>query len=388
MTAVPHRIRYGMVGGGLTGKIGAVHRIAASQHGLYELVAGAFSSDAPTAHASAAALRVDPARSYESFREMADRESQRSDGIEAVVIATPNDLHAGPAIAFAQAGIDVICDKPMAENLEHTVHMARQIAAAEVEFILTHNYSGYPLVRQARQLVGAGKLGSVRQVRVEYLQDGAIKRAGDTRNWRADPLRCGNAGTLADLGSHAYHLLRFVIGEDATQFAADTSIFTAGRSTDDHVEVMLRFASGARGSMTCSQSSVGKKCDLQIHVYGDKASLHWGQEAPNEMLYCPYGEPKQVLQRGMDYLDSYATPASNIAAGHTEGYYEAFAQIYRDAHALITARRNLPGGDDVVRARELVPGLDDGLAVAKFIAAALQSAQNDAGWVQPRSFDD
>ena len=382
MAAVAHRLRYGMIGGGLTGLIGAAHRISAAQHGLYELVAGAFSSDAQTAHDSAASLHIDPARSYEDFHELAKCEAQRDDGIEAVVIVTPNDLHAAPAVACAQAGIDVICDKPMAATLEQTEQMAQKIKDAGVEFILTHNYSGYPLVRAARQMVAEGRIGEVRQVRVEYLQDGLLGKLEARHKWRSDPQRCGNAGTLADIGSHAYHLLRFVIGADAASMAADTAIFTPQRGTDDHVEILLRYANGARGSMTCSQVSAGKKCDLQLHVYGELASLHWGQESPNELLLCPYDAPQQVFQRGMSYLGSFAQPAANIAAGHTEGYYEAFAQIYRDAHTLITARRSLPGSDDVARARQLVPGLDDGLAVARFIAAALQSADSSAGWVE------
>ncbi len=380
MSNVAHKLRYGMVGGGLTGLIGAAHRVSAAQHGLFELVAGAFSSDPATAHASAAAMRVDPERSYDDFEKMATREAEREDGIEAVVIVTPTDLHAAPAIAFAQAGIDVICDKPMAETLEKTKQMVKQIKDAGVEFILTHNYSGYPLVREARQLISSGKLGKLCQVRVEYLQDGAFRRATGPRTWRSDPKRCGNAGSLADIGSHAYHLLSFVTGQDAHSIAADTAIFSPNRGTDDHVEVLLRFNNGARGSMTCSQAAIGKKCDLQIHVYGDKASLHWGQEEPNEMLFCPFGEPKQVYQRGMAYLSPAATPASNISSGHTEGYYEAFAQIYRDAHTLITARRKLPGNHNLEQVRSLVPDLDAGLAVAKFIDAALRSAKRDTSW--------
>ena len=375
------RLRLGMVGGGLTGKIGAAHRIAAAMHGLYELAAGAFSSDPAVSRASGDAYGLDPQRCYGDYEEMFRREAEREDGIEAVAIVTPNDLHAGPAIAAAEAGVDVLCDKPLTDTFARALELERAVDEAGVVFVLTHNYSGYPLVRQARQMVAEGLLGELRQTRVEYLQDGLLRPqpSVELKAWRGTPERCGPAGCIADIGSHAYHMLRFVTGTDARALACATRTHTPGRILDDHCETMLRYEGEALGSMTCTQISVGKKCDLNFHVYGTKASLHWGQEEPNEMLFCPYGEPKQLLQRGMPYLGPAATPRSNIAPGHTEGYYEAFAQLYVDAWELIRARRE--GREPPAEAR-LAPDVHDGVAVARYINASVESAARDGAWME------
>ena len=312
---------------------------------------------------------------------MATAEAGRTDGIEVVAIVTPNDVHVGPAIAFAQAGIDVICEKPLTDTMERALELEQVIKNSKVEFILTHNYTGYPLVRQARQLVEEGLLGDLRQVRVEYLQDVLIVNKKKPRNvWRGNPERCGPAGSVADIGSHAYHMVRFITGVDAHSLAADLATHTSGRILDDHAETLLRYANGAKGSLSISQVSTGKKCDLNVHIYGTKASIHWGQEDPNEMLYCELGKPKQVFQRGTSYLGEYATPESNIAPGHTEGYYEAFAQIYRDAHSLIVARRE--GHQIPETARRLAPNIHDGVAIARYINATIQSAQQNSAWVE------
>ncbi|MBF2735010.1 MAG: Gfo/Idh/MocA family oxidoreductase [Betaproteobacteria bacterium AqS2] len=375
------RLRLGMVGGGITGHIGAAHRIAAAMHGLYDLAAGAFSSDPAVCRASGEAFGLDPQRCYDDYEQMFAKEAQREDGIEAVAIVTPNDLHAGPAIAAAEAGVDVLCDKPLAESLARTIEVEQAVAKAGVVFVLTHNYSGYPLVRQARQMVAEGLLGELRQTRIEYLQDGALRPLPPPgpKTWKGRPERCGPAGCIADIGSHAYHMLRFVTGADAVSLSCATRSHSPSRVLDDHCETLLRHEGEALGSMTCAQVSVGKKCDLNFHVYGDKGSLHWGQEEPNEMLYCPYGEPKQVLQRGMPYLGPAATPRSNIAPGHTEGYYEAFAQLYVDGWELIRARRE---GREPPATAKLAPNARDGVAVARYIGASVESAAQDGAWVE------
>ena len=372
------KLRLGMVGGGITGHIGVAHRISFNMHNLYDLVAGAFSSNPATAHESAKVLGVAAERSYESYEEMAAKEAQREDGIEAVAIVTPNDLHVGPAIAFAKQGIDIICDKPLSDTYDKALELEKVIKGSEVEFILTHNYTGYPLVRQAKEMIENGAIGKLRQVRICYLQDGALKKR-DPNTWKGNPERCGPAGTIADIGSHAYHMLRFVTGVDITSIATELRSHSEDRVLDDHSESLLRFNNDAIGSMTCSQISIGKKCELNFGIYGDTGSLHWGQEEPNEMIYCEFGNPKQVLQRGMPYLGLGGTPASNIPAGHTEGYYEAFAQIYRDAHSLITARRDKQPVDEL--ARKFAPNIDDGMVVARYINASVQSAKNNSAWV-------
>lgn len=377
-------LRLGLVGGGLQGYIGAAHLICARQHGLFQLCAGALSSRASVAHASAAAYGIAPERSYASYAEMAQEEAARADGIEVVAITTPNDLHAAPALAFAAAGIDVICEKPLTESLASSLALQKEMAAHDVVFVLTHNYTGYPLVRQARAMVGAGRLGRLLQARVNYLQDGVLLRAQDggaAADWHGKPARCGPAGTLADIGSHAYHMLRFVTGADAVAVAAISAIHTApARELDDHAEVLLRLQGGALGSLSCSQVATGTKCELGFALYGDKASLQWSQEQPNELVYCELGAPKQIMQRGTAYLAKEATPESNIAPGHTEGYYEAFAQLYRDAHDLIRARR--AGAAPPPLAAAHAPNLADGVAVARFVASCVESARRDSAWVE------
>ena len=370
-----------MVGGGLSGLIGPAHLISARMHGLYELVAGSLSSDPKIAHDSAGAYGIAPDRSYETYKEMAKAESGREDGIEVVAIVTPNDLHVGPALEFARRGVDVICEKPISDTLERALELQREVKKCDVVFMLTHNYSGYPLVRQARSMVRDGRVGALLQTRAEYLQDGVLARGGtDKDSWRGRPERCGPAGSLADIGSHAYHMLRFVTGVDAEAVAAITTVHTANRQLDDHCEILMRYANGALGSMTFSQAAIGKKCDLNFQLYGDKGSLSWGQEDPNDITFCELGKPRQTYRRGTPYLDEAATPASNIAAGHTEGYYEAFAQIYRDAHSLITARRE--SREPPSMAKEMMPTVDDGVAVARFINAVVQSDQSDSAWVE------
>jgi predicted dehydrogenase len=283
-----------MVGGGDGAFIGSVHRIAARLDDCYELVAGALSSQPAKAAASAAGIRLDPARSYSDFREMARLEAQRPDGIDVVTIVTPNYLHAPVATAFLEAGIHVICDKPLAISLVEGEALARLARDRRRVFALTHVYAGYPMVRHARAMVAAGEIGEVRLVHVEYAQDWLAEEANQgedyqRNNWHNDPLRAGPAGCLGDIGSHAHHLAGFVSGMQPSEILAELHAFTPGRRVDDHVQVMLRYPNGARGMLWASQMATGCENGLRLRVYGSKASLAFDQEHPNELWVTPQG---------------------------------------------------------------------------------------------------
>src|SRR5437762_3105011 len=281
------RLRLGMVGGGPGAFIGAVHRIAARLDDRYELVAAALSSDPEKNFAAAKELNIP--RAYRTFQEMASAESKLSDGIEVVSIVTPNHLHHAPAKAFMEAGIDVICDKPLTTTLEDAMDLANIVKRSGLVFGLTHNYTGYPLVRQAREMVAAEELGPIRLVQVEYAQDWLatpLEKTGQKQaEWRTDPARSGPGGSLGDIGTHAYNLACFVTGLKCEHVAADVSTFVPGRRLDDNVQVMLRFSQGVKGSLWASQVAYGNENNLRLRVYGEKAGLEWRQEDPNELSF-------------------------------------------------------------------------------------------------------
>jgi predicted dehydrogenase len=377
----PRRLRLGMVGGGEGAFIGAVHRIAARIDDRYELVAGALSSDPARAQKSAAALHIAPERSYDDFATMAEREAGRPDGIDVVAIVTPNHLHHAPAKAFAHAGIDVICDKPLTSTLDDAHDLAATVRDAGVVFALTHNYTGYPLVRQARAMVAAGEIGAVRTIQVEYaqdwlttkLEDGGQKQAA----WRTDPARSGAAGSVGDIGTHAFNLAEFVSGLEVEQIAAELSRFVPGRALDDNAQMLLRLSGGARGSLWCSQVAPGCENGLRLRVYGERGGLEWAQEQPNLLLHTPHGEPPRAIRRGGAGTTAVAAHATRIPAGHPEGYLEAFAQLYRDIAEQIAARR---AGRPPDPASLDVPGIEAGLRGMRFITAAVASSDADATW--------
>jgi predicted dehydrogenase len=369
------RIRLGMVGGGEGSFIGAAHRIAARLDDQFELVAGALSSTAERAHASAAALHIPRERSYADYAEMARAEAQRPDGIDAVAIVTPNHLHVPVALAFAEQGIHVICDKPLATSLAQARTLAETVRARGLLFLLTHTYAGYPMVRQARDLVAAGELGELRIVQVEYAQDWlgepAEQQGNKQAEWRADPLRAGPAGALGDIGTHAYHLARYVSGLRVQELSAELTRFVPGRVLDDHVQAMLRFDGGARGMLWASQVASGASNALRLRVYGTRASLHFDQEQPEQLWLAPRGEPARLLRRGLPPQTQTQPGDQRVPAGHPEGYLEAFAQLYRD---FAQAWRGHGSAD--------FPGLADGLEGMAFIEAVLRSHQQNAGWVR------
>jgi len=381
--SVPRRLRLGMVGGGDGAFIGAVHRIAARLDDCYEVVAGALSSDAERALKSGAAIRLDPARSYSDYREMARREAARPDGIDAVAIVTPNHLHAPVAKAFLEAGIHVICDKPLGISLDEGRELAELARAKNRVFALTHTYSGYPMVRHARELVTSGAIGEVRLVHVEYAQDWMAEAANQSpefqsSNWHNDPRRAGPTGCTGDIGTHAYHLAAFVTGIQPNELLAELHSFTPERVLDDHVQVMLRYPNGARGMLWSSQMATGCENALKLRVFGSKASLAFDQENPNELVLTPQGGCAQRLTRGR-VGGLAAARATRIPCGHPEGYLEAFAQLYRDAAAQIHA---VDAGQPLPEAAAGLPTVEDGVAGLRFIDAVLASHEAGSRWVE------
>jgi predicted dehydrogenase len=378
------RLRLGMVGGGRGAFIGGVHRIAARLDDRWELVAGALASDPERARASAADLFIPPDRAYASFAQMAQAEAKRPDAIDAVSIVTPNHLHHPAAKAFLEAGIHVICDKPLTTTLADARDLVATVRRTGLVFGLTHNYSGYPMVRQMREMVAAGELGEIRVVQMRYAQDWLTTRLELTgqkqAEWRTDPMRSGAAGCLGDIGTHAYHLAAFVTGLTCVELAADLTIFLEGRPLDDNVHIMLRYANGARGLLWASQVAPGNENGLALCVYGARAGLEWQQEHPNQLRHAIHGEPPRTITRGGPGSGRAAAHATRIPAGHPEGYLEGFAQLYTDLAEQVGARLEGRAPDP---ASLLVPTVEDGAEGVAFIAAAVESGRRNGAWVRP-----
>jgi predicted dehydrogenase len=380
-------IRLGMVGGGQGAFIGGVHRIAARLDGEFVLVAGALSSDAERARASGAELGLDPERSYGSFAEMAAAEAGRADGIEAVAIVTPNHMHFPAAKAFLDAGIHVICDKPLTSNLADARALAAAVEASGRLFVLTHNYTGYPMVRHAREMVAAGALGDIRVVQAEYPQDWLTTRleaSGQKQAaWRTDPAKSGAGGATGDIGTHAYNLARFVTGLELDALSADLTAFVEGRPLDDNAHVMLRFkakggAPAAKGMLWASQVAPGNENALKLRVYGTKGGLAWEQEQPNHLWFTPFGEEKRLITRAGAGAGPAAARVSRIPSGHPEGYLEGFATIYAEAARAIRAARSGAAPDPDVT----YPSVTDGVEGVAFVEACVASSKNDAAWTR------
>ena len=379
------RLRLGMVGGGQGAFIGGVHRIAARIDGEYDLVAGALSSDPARAAASAAELRISPARSYASYAEMATAEAAREDGIDVVSIVTPNHVHHGPAKAFLDAGIHVICDKPLTTTAEQALDLVETVERTGLIFGLTHNYTGYPMVRQAREMVQNGDLGKIRVIQAEYPQDWlSVEADADNKQaaWRTDPAQSGAGGSIGDIGTHAYNLACFVSGLELTEICADLTTFVEGRRLDDNAHVMLRFNNGARGMLWSSQVAPGNENALMIRIYGEKGGLEWRQEHPNHLHYTPFGESPRLITRGGAGSGEAAGRVTRTPPGHPEGYLEGFANIYGDVAEAIRAR--LEGREADAAALDF-PNVEDGLRGVRFIEAAVQSSANGGTWT-PVSF--
>ena len=374
----PGRVRLGMVGGGEGAFIGAVHRHAARLDDRYQLAAGALSSSAAAAQRSGLALGLDPARIYDSYADMARMESARPDGIEAVSIVTPNHLHAPVAKVFLEAGIHVICDKPVTTNSAD----ARMLAALAQErgliFAVTHNYSAYPLVRHAQQMVREGALGTLRVVQVEYAQEwlaAPLEQSGQKQAaWRTDPAKAGG-GAIGDIGSHAWQLADTIVGVPLEALAAELSSFVPGRIIDDNVQVLLRYAGGARGMLWASQVAPGHANELRIRVFGSAGGIEWAQQQPNELRWTPLGEPTRIITRGSAAMNGAGARVSRIPAGHPEGYIDAFAALYSEIACHLLARRDKsdPG-------QAQFPTIADGLRGVLFIEAVQASSRCGGAW--------
>ncbi|MDA8869875.1 Gfo/Idh/MocA family oxidoreductase [Rhizobiaceae bacterium] len=367
-----------MVGGGNDAFIGGVHRLAARIDGRFDLVAGALSSTPQKAQASGAALGLDTSRSYDDFTAMAKREARLKDGVEAVAIVTPNHVHLPAAREFLKRGIHVICDKPLASSMGEARKFAALVEKSDALFVLTHNYTGYPMIRQAREMIARGDIGALRVVQVEYPQDWLAEDLESTgqkqAGWRTDPARAGAGGSTGDIGTHAFNLAQFVTGETPTSLAADLQSFVSGRQLDDNAHVMLRYESGARGMLWCSQVAPGNENGLRLRVFGAKGGLDWSQENPTNLWFTPLGEPKRLLTRNGAGATDGNTSASRIPAGHPEGYLEGFANIYGEAADAIIAAR------DGRHLDTLAPGIEAGLSGMRFVDACVRSSKRNAAW--------
>lgn len=384
------KIRYGMVGGGPGAFIGAVHRKAAALDGEIELVAGAFSSSPEKSAQQGRELYLDPARVYGSYREMADHESKLpfGDRIDFVSIVTPNSSHFEIAKTFIEAGFHVVCDKPMTMTVHEAEDLCRLVKKYDVVFALTHNYTGYPMVKEARHLIRAGKLGTLRKVVVEYPQgwlatflegDGAKQAV-----WRTDPKQAGVSSAIGDIGSHAENLARYITGLEIERICADLTTFVPGRLLEDDANMLVHYKGGARAVLYCSQVSVGEENNLKIRVYGTEASIEWHQEHPNYLYFRPASGPEEVLKRGNGYLSDAAKHNSRLPSGHPEAFLEAFANIYVNAARTIAAKLagEKPGPYDTD-----FPTVQDGAVGVHFIHKAVESGQKkgwiDAGYTPP-----
>ncbi len=380
--AAQGRIRLGMVGGGQGACIGAVHRNASRLDDHFTLVAGALSSEPERAKASGRELGLAEDRCYGDFKEMAKREARLKDGIEAVSIVTPNNLHYPIAREFLKRGIHVICDKPLTSNLADAKKLAEAGAKSGAVFVLTHNYPGYPMVRQARDMVAEGALGRLRVVQAEYAQDWLSDKLEDTgqkqAGWRTDPAQAGAGGSTGDIGTHAFNLACFVTGLEVEELSADLDSFVEGRRVDDNAHVLLRFAGGAKGMLWASQVAPGNENSLTLRVYGTKGGLEWAQENPNQLWFTPLGEPKRLITRGGAGSGEAAGRVTRIPPGHPEGYLEGFANIYAEAARAIRAAQ----GGDAPEAGTLYPTLQDGVKGVGFVEACVASSQRNGKWVK------
>ena len=372
------RLRAGIIGGGAGAFIGAVHRIACELDGQALVVAGAMSSDPKRAKESADAWFLE--RSYDSYQEMALAEAKHPEGIDFAIIATPNNLHFPVAKAFLEAGIHVVCDKPMTFDMVEAEELVRIVEKSKLIFALTHPYLGYPAVQQARAMVAKGELGTIRKVQVEYNQDWLLEPVAATSHkqaeWRTDPARAGVSCCVGDIGTHGENLLEHITGLKIESLCADLTSFAPGRKLDDDASMLLRLEKGAKGYLTCSQIACGEENNLNIRVYGTKAAIEWHQEHPNHLTVKYKGKPWETLARGGAYMDDAAKSITRTPHGHPEGYLEAFATLYKIIMADV---RRAKSGQPLLGG---YPTADDGLRGMKFVIKAVESSEKGAVWVK------
>jgi predicted dehydrogenase len=377
------KLRMGMVGGGKNAFIGAVHRIAANMDGLIELVCGAFSSQPDNARESGRALFLPDDRIYLSYEEMFDKESRlpADKRMDFVVIVTPNHLHFAPAMMALDKGFHVVLDKPMTFSLHEALLLKKKVEDTGLLLCLTHTYSGYPLVKQARGMFADGVFGKIRKIYVEYPQ-GWLSRLSEKdgskqAEWRTDPARSGKSGAMGDIGTHAAHLAEYISGLRITQLCADLSIMVPGRALDDDGNVLLRFTGGATGVLIASQVAAGEENPLKIRIYGENGGIEWAQQEPNTLLVKWLDQPTQVYRAGNAYLSAVAKFNTRTPGGHPEGYLEAFANLYRNFAITLMAR--IDGTTPPKEALDF-PGVEDGVRGLAFIDNLIRSNQSTQKW--------
>lgn len=381
------KVKMGMIGGGRGAFIGAVHRIAALMDGHIELVCGALSSDPAKAKLSGADWYLPDDRSYGSYKEMIETEAGRPDGekMDVVAIVTPNHLHYDPARMALEHGFHVVCDKPITYNREEAEKLAALVDKTGLIFALTHTYTGYPMVKEARDLIKSGKLGNLRKVVVEYPQgwlSRPIEQSGQKQaEWRTDPKRSGKAGSVGDIGTHAENLAEFMTGLKIRELCADVSTFVKNRQLDDDANVLIRMEKDVKGVLHCSQISAGEENNISIRIYGDQGGLEWHQQEPNTLLVKHLDKPMEVYRAGGDksYLSSAAMAHQRTPGGHPEGYLEAFANIYRDVALAIQSRWENKKPESIIMD---FPTVHDGIRGMRFIDAVIESGNKNAQWVK------
>ncbi len=376
------RLRMGMVGGGAGSFIGPVHRMAAELDGSIELVAGAFSQDPVRSREAGVTYRISPERAYATFADMMEQEKKRKDPIDFVCIVTPNYLHLPVAVAALENGFHVMSDKPATATLEEAQTLHEVVKRTGLLYGLTFTYTGYPLVREARQLARSGALGKIRKAVVQYSQ-GWLSDSPETKGqkqavWRSDPKQSGLGGAIGDIGVHAFNLLEYVSGCRVSEICADLSSVIAGRTLDDDCNVLLKLDNGAPGVLFVSQIAAGDRNDLQLHLYGEKGGLHWWQENPNHLDINWLSQPSQTLHAAAGYLSPATRGDFLLPMGHPEGLIEAFANIYRDFGKAMRARFD----DSAAQLSDLVPGIDEGVRSMAFVERAVVSSRNREGWVK------
>lgn len=379
------QLRLGIVGGGGGGFIGPVHALAARMDNRYRLLAGALSSKPEVAREAGASWFLDPGRVYTGYREMAAREADRKDGIEVVAIATPNFTHHAVARAFLDAGIHVICDKPLTTTVEDAADLVRAVDVSDRAFYVTHAYGAYPMIRQAREMIRRGMVGEIRLVHVEFFMDWLtepIDLEGDRHAaWRTDPQRSGKGGAIADIGTHAYHLARFVTGLEVERLSARLGTLVKGRQLDDTAHLMLQFQNGAEGTLIATQVAPGNECGLRIRIFGDKAGLEWKQSDADHLRFAVHAKPVRTLGRGEPGLFPDAIRMSRVPRGHPEGYLEAFANLYTEISVALIARDK----GDVPDTPCLAADVHDGALGVSFVEACVRSSARDGLWTDPRA---
>jgi predicted dehydrogenase len=381
------KLRMGMVGGGADALIGAVHRSAALVDGEIEFVAGALSSTKEKALASGRELRLPDERNYATWQEMLESELElpEEERIDFVSVVTPNHLHFPVAHAFAEAGFNVVLDKPMVHTSEQAERLVETVEKTGIVFAVTYNYSGYPMVKQARHMIREGQLGEIRKVIVEYNQGWLATRLEDSgakqAEWRTDPARSGIAGAVGDIGSHAENLVSTITGLEVSEICAELTTFVEGRRLDDDANLLVRYTGGARGVLIASQISAGEENDLRIRVYGSEGGLEWRQEEPNYLVSKPMEAPAQVLKRGNDYLCEEAKRASRLPAGHPEAFIEAFANVYMSVAGALRARHEGAGPGGL---RDDFPSVYDGARGVHFIEKTVESSRSEKKWLDAR----